>query len=82
MRNCLQFRSNCAACHSATGAGGALSYGRAAPPRGKSAPRVVASAIRMELLLSKMAKTKANAETAAHRAHVLYRIQRGLDEKP
>jgi ubiquinol-cytochrome c reductase cytochrome c subunit len=26
------FRENCQACHSATGAGGALSYGRNAPP--------------------------------------------------
>jgi ubiquinol-cytochrome c reductase cytochrome c subunit len=33
-----QFRGNCAACHSASGAGGALSYGRAAPSLAKATP--------------------------------------------
>jgi len=40
------FRTNCAACHSATGAGGALSYGRAAPGLGSATPLEVGSAMR------------------------------------
>ncbi len=40
------FRLNCAACHSATGAGGALSYGRAAPPLGQATDLDVGTAIR------------------------------------
>jgi ubiquinol-cytochrome c reductase cytochrome c subunit len=40
------FRANCAPCHSASGAGGALSYGRAAPDLGQAAPLQVASAVR------------------------------------
>ena len=41
------FRSNCAACHSAAGIGGALSYGRAAPSLDDSERRVVAAAVRV-----------------------------------
>lgn len=40
------FRANCAPCHSATGAGGALSYGRAAPPLPESTAVQVAAAVR------------------------------------
>ncbi|MGI8661908.1 MAG: cytochrome bc1 complex diheme cytochrome c subunit [Acidimicrobiales bacterium] len=40
------FRANCAACHSASGAGGALSYGRAAPTLSEATPLQVASAMR------------------------------------
>jgi ubiquinol-cytochrome c reductase cytochrome c subunit len=40
------FRANCAPCHSATGAGGALSYGRAAPPLNEATPEQVAAAVR------------------------------------
>jgi len=40
------FRANCAPCHSATGTGGALSYGRAAPPLDESTPLQVAAALR------------------------------------
>lgn len=40
------FRGNCQACHSATGAGGALSYGRAAPNLAHSEPSEVAAAVR------------------------------------
>lgn len=40
------FRANCAACHSASGAGGALSYGRAAPSLGSATPEEVAAAVR------------------------------------
>lgn len=40
------FRANCAPCHSATGAGGALSYGRAAPPLPEATPLQVAAAVR------------------------------------
>lgn len=40
------FRANCAPCHSASGAGGALSYGRAAPSLGASEPDEVAAAVR------------------------------------
>ncbi|MBW3644906.1 MAG: c-type cytochrome, partial [Actinobacteria bacterium] len=41
------FRQNCAACHSATGAGGAQSYGRTAPALGESTPVQVAEAMRI-----------------------------------
>jgi ubiquinol-cytochrome c reductase cytochrome c subunit len=40
------FRDNCAPCHSAAGAGGALSYGRAAPNLHEAEPRQVAAALR------------------------------------
>ena len=40
------FRANCAPCHSASGAGGALSYGRAAPSLGAATPEEVAAAVR------------------------------------
>ena len=40
------FRANCAPCHSASGAGGALSYGRAAPPLAHAEPLQVAAALR------------------------------------
>lgn len=40
------FRANCAPCHSASGAGGALSYGRAAPPLTSALPEEVAAAVR------------------------------------
>ena len=40
------FRANCAPCHSAAGAGGALSYGRAAPSLAEATPLQVASAVR------------------------------------
>jgi ubiquinol-cytochrome c reductase cytochrome c subunit len=40
------FRENCQACHSATGAGGALSYGRAAPPLDEATPSQVGAAVR------------------------------------
>jgi len=40
------FRSNCQACHSATGAGGALSYGRAAPSLGAAEREDIAAAVR------------------------------------
>jgi ubiquinol-cytochrome c reductase cytochrome c subunit len=40
------FRANCAPCHSASGAGGALSYGRAAPSLAEATPLQVASAVR------------------------------------
>lgn len=40
------FRGNCAPCHSASGAGGALSYGRAAPSLAHAEPLEVAAAIR------------------------------------
>jgi quinol---cytochrome-c reductase cytochrome c subunit len=41
------FRANCQACHSASGSGGALSYGRAAPNLSKATPRQIGSAIRV-----------------------------------
>jgi ubiquinol-cytochrome c reductase cytochrome c subunit len=41
------YRAQCAACHSATGAGGALSYGRAAPSLSKATPLQVATAVRI-----------------------------------
>jgi ubiquinol-cytochrome c reductase cytochrome c subunit len=40
------FRANCQACHSASGSGGALSYGRAAPSLGSATPEEVGAAIR------------------------------------
>jgi ubiquinol-cytochrome c reductase cytochrome c subunit len=40
------YRANCQACHSASGAGGALSYGRAAPALSESTPTQVGAAIR------------------------------------
>ena len=40
------FRANCAPCHSATGTGGALSYGRAAPPLQEATPLQTAAAVR------------------------------------
>ena len=40
------YRDNCQACHSASGAGGALSYGRAAPQLAPATPLQVAAAIR------------------------------------
>jgi ubiquinol-cytochrome c reductase cytochrome c subunit len=40
------FRANCAPCHSASGAGGALSYGRAAPKLAQATPLEVAAAVR------------------------------------
>lgn len=40
------FRANCAACHSASGAGGALSYGRAAPSLAQAKPLEIGSAVR------------------------------------
>jgi ubiquinol-cytochrome c reductase cytochrome c subunit len=40
------FRANCAPCHSASGAGGALSYGRAAPSLGQAKPEEIAAAAR------------------------------------
>ena len=40
------FRANCAPCHSASGAGGALSYGNAAPPLSQSEPLQVGAAVR------------------------------------
>ncbi len=40
------FRESCQACHSATGAGGALSYGRAAPSLGEATPSQVGAAVR------------------------------------
>jgi ubiquinol-cytochrome c reductase cytochrome c subunit len=40
------FRGNCQACHSASGSGGALNYGRAAPPLQRATPEQVAAAVR------------------------------------
>lgn len=40
------FRANCAPCHSASGAGGALSYGRAAPPLSSAQPEEIGAAVR------------------------------------
>ncbi|MCA1846529.1 MAG: c-type cytochrome [Actinobacteria bacterium] len=40
------FRANCAPCHSATGAGAALSYGGAAPPLHEATPLQVGAAVR------------------------------------
>ena len=41
------FRANCQACHSASGSGGALSYGRAAPRLQEATPTEVGSAVRV-----------------------------------
>lgn len=41
------FRANCAPCHTATGAGAALSYGRAAPPLSAATALQVAAAVRV-----------------------------------
>jgi ubiquinol-cytochrome c reductase cytochrome c subunit len=41
------FRANCQACHGASGAGGALSYGRAAPRLHKATATEVGSAVRV-----------------------------------
>ena len=40
------YRENCQACHSASGAGGALSYGRAAPQLSPATPLQVGAAVR------------------------------------
>ncbi|HEX6420030.1 MAG TPA: c-type cytochrome [Acidimicrobiales bacterium] len=40
------FRANCQACHSASGSGGALSYGRSAPRLAEATPTEVAAAVR------------------------------------
>lgn len=40
------FRGNCAPCHSASGSGGALSYGRAAPTLTDATPEQVGAAVR------------------------------------
>lgn len=40
------FRANCQPCHSASGSGGALSYGRSAPSLGSSTPTEVGAAVR------------------------------------
>lgn len=40
------YRLNCQSCHSATGAGGALSYGNAAPPLGPADPTQIGAAVR------------------------------------
>jgi len=40
------FRENCQSCHSATGAGGALSYGDAAPPLGPADETQIGAAVR------------------------------------
>lgn len=40
------FRANCQACHSASGSGGALSYGRAAPSLDEATPEQIAAAVR------------------------------------
>jgi ubiquinol-cytochrome c reductase cytochrome c subunit len=41
------FRANCQACHGASGTGGALSYGRAAPRLTSATPKQIASAVRV-----------------------------------
>jgi ubiquinol-cytochrome c reductase cytochrome c subunit len=41
------YRDNCQPCHSASGAGGPLSYGRAAPQLGPASPLEVAAAVRV-----------------------------------
>jgi len=41
------YRANCQACHSASGSGGALSYGRAAPRLSDATPRQIGSAVRV-----------------------------------
>lgn len=40
------YRANCQACHSASGSGGALSYGDAAPPLGPATQQEIAAAVR------------------------------------
>lgn len=40
------YRGTCQACHSASGSGGALSYGRAAPRLSSATPRQIGSAVR------------------------------------
>jgi ubiquinol-cytochrome c reductase cytochrome c subunit len=40
------YRANCQACHSASGSGGALSYGRAAPRLSEATPTQVGAAVR------------------------------------
>ena len=40
------FRANCQPCHSASGSGGALSYGRSAPSLGSATPTEVGAAVR------------------------------------
>jgi ubiquinol-cytochrome c reductase cytochrome c subunit len=40
------FRANCQACHSASGSGGALSYGRAAPRLAPAKPHQIGAAVR------------------------------------
>lgn len=42
----LLYRANCQACHSASGSGGALSYGRAAPRLADATPSQVGAAVR------------------------------------
>ena len=42
----LVYRANCQACHSASGSGGALSYGEAAPRLADATPRQVGAAVR------------------------------------
>ena len=42
----LLYRANCQACHSASGSGGALSYGRAAPALGSATPTEIGAAVR------------------------------------
>jgi ubiquinol-cytochrome c reductase cytochrome c subunit len=41
------YRANCQACHGASGGGGALSYGRAAPRLTSATPKQIASAVRV-----------------------------------
>jgi ubiquinol-cytochrome c reductase cytochrome c subunit len=42
----MLYRANCQACHSASGSGGALSYGRAAPSLGSAKPSQIGAAVR------------------------------------
>jgi ubiquinol-cytochrome c reductase cytochrome c subunit len=46
-RGGVLFRANCAACHQSAGAGGALSYGNAAPPLRAATPQQVVEAMRV-----------------------------------
>jgi ubiquinol-cytochrome c reductase cytochrome c subunit len=41
------YRANCQACHNASGSGGALSYGRAAPKLSPATPEQIAAAVRV-----------------------------------
>jgi ubiquinol-cytochrome c reductase cytochrome c subunit len=41
------YRAQCQACHSASGSGGALSYGRAAPSLADATPKQIGSAVRV-----------------------------------